>query len=97
MAPTHPGTLHALGRKRLAGGLDHTGADGQVFLGRLGVTHAVAMPTEITEDLGDAPSAWICPVQVHKRPDDFGDAIAALPQEVVVLLELGPAFGLCSP
>ena len=32
---------------------------------------------------------------VYVRPDDFADAIAVLPQQVVVLLEMGLGFWVC--
>lgn len=72
----------------LAGGLNHTRADGQV-----------SRPFRRSACGGDADGNKRAPVRctlgvdvsgaVHVRPDDFADAIAVLPQQVVVLLEPG--------
>ena len=47
MAPTHPGAFHSLGCQRFAGGLHHTGANGEVLRLRFGIVHPVAVAAEI--------------------------------------------------
>lgn len=91
VAPAHAGALQALRDERLAGGLDHARADGQVSFGGLGVVYAPAVAAEVAEHLADALAARVLGPQVDEGADDLGRAVGVVAKDVAQLVELGAA------
>jgi len=87
MAPTHPGAFHSLGRQRFAGGLHHTGANGEVLRLRFGIVHPVAVAAEIGQLGGQLLFARVDVSEMGQCPDDLLDARRLIPQNIAVLLE----------
>ena len=89
LPPTHPRTLHAFGRERLARGFDDPGADGEVLHLRLRIAHAVTVAAKVSKRGRELSLARVGVSEMAERPDDLLDAIHLIAQKVAVLLELG--------
>src|SRR6185295_18619007 len=83
LAPAHAAVLEPLGHERLAGSLDHAGADHEALLFEGRVVHPSTVAPEVAQGLANLGPARVLGGQVLQRADDLVDAPLLIPERFV--------------